>query len=63
VELLTEASAKRKDDSEVLYYLGEARYQLKQEQAMNLRLPANLTRDASRVLAECTDNISQRDKP
>jgi uncharacterized protein HemY len=28
VELLTEASGKRRDDAEALYYLGEAHYQL-----------------------------------
>jgi tetratricopeptide (TPR) repeat protein len=68
VELLTEASAKRKDNAELLYYLGQARYQPKQwneckatlEKAIGLRLPANLAGEATRALAECIENVPQQ---
>jgi len=71
VELLTEASATRKDDADLLYYLGEAHHQLKQwneckatlERAVSLRLPASLAGEANRALAECTDNMPQPEKP
>jgi Flp pilus assembly protein TadD len=67
VDLLTEVSGKRKDDAEALYYLGEARHQLKQwneckaalEQAVALKLPAKLADEAKQTLGECTDNIPQ----
>jgi tetratricopeptide (TPR) repeat protein len=65
LRLLADASAKRKDDAEILYYLGETYYQLKDwngckatlEQAATLRVPASLADEAKRTLAECTGNI------
>jgi tetratricopeptide (TPR) repeat protein len=63
VELLKEAAAKRKDDPEVLYYLGEVYRQLKQyteckgelERALTLNLSPGLADDARRALAECSE--------
>jgi tetratricopeptide (TPR) repeat protein len=63
MELLKEAAAKRKDDPEVLYYLGELYRQLKQyteckevlERALTLNLPPGLADDARRALAECSE--------
>jgi tetratricopeptide (TPR) repeat protein len=63
VELLKEAAAKRKDDSEALYYLGEVYRQLKQyaeckgvlERALTLNLSPGLADDARRALAECSE--------
>jgi tetratricopeptide (TPR) repeat protein len=63
VELLKEAAAKRKDDPELLYYLGEAYRQLKQyaeckgvlERALTLNLSRGLAKDARRALAECSE--------
>jgi tetratricopeptide (TPR) repeat protein len=63
VELLKEAAAKRKDDSEALYYLGNAYRQLKQyaeckgvlERALTLNLSPGLADDARRALAECSE--------
>ena len=63
VELLKEAAAKRKDDPELLYYLGEAYRQLKQyaeckgvlERALTLNLSPGLADDARRALAECSE--------
>ena len=63
VELLKEAAAKRKEDPELLYYLGEAYRQLKQyaeckgvlERALTLNLSPGLADDASRALAECSE--------
>ena len=54
LELLKEAAAKRKDDAEVLYYLGEVHRQLKQypeckselERALTLNLSPGLANDA-----------------
>jgi Flp pilus assembly protein TadD len=71
VDLLTEVAGKREDDAETLYYLGEARHQLKQwnecktalDQAVALKLPDKLAGEAKRTLGECTDNIPQPDKP
>jgi tetratricopeptide (TPR) repeat protein len=71
VELLTEAAASRKGDPEVLYYLGEARYQLKQwseckaalEGALSLKLSSQLADEAQRTLGACTDNIPQPNQP
>jgi tetratricopeptide (TPR) repeat protein len=62
VELLKEAAAKRKDDAEVLYYLGEVHRQLKQyaeckgelERALTLNLSPGLANDAKGALAECS---------
>ena len=63
VELLKEAAAKRKDDPEILYYLGEVYRQLKQyteckgelERALTLNLSPGLADDARRALAECSE--------
>src|SRR6266446_183304 len=63
VELLKEAAAKRKDDPEVLYYLGEVHRQLKQyteckgelERALTLKISPGLADDARRALAECSE--------
>jgi tetratricopeptide (TPR) repeat protein len=65
LQLLEEASAKRKDDADILFYLGETYYQLKDwnrckatlEQTVSLKLPAALANEAMRTLAECTGNI------
>jgi uncharacterized protein HemY len=62
-ELLKQASAKRKDDPELLYYLGEVHRQLKQwdeckgvlERALTLNLPPGLSEDAKRSLADCSE--------
>jgi tetratricopeptide (TPR) repeat protein len=63
VQLLTEAAAKRKDDAELLYYLGEDYNQLKQwnecrdnlQRALAMNLPPGLENDAKRALAGCSD--------
>jgi tetratricopeptide (TPR) repeat protein len=63
VELLKEAAAKRKDDPQILYYLGEVYRQLKQyteckgslERALTLNLSPGLADDAKRTLAECSE--------
>jgi len=65
VELLKAAAAKRKDDPEVLYYLGEVYRQLKQyteckaelERALTLNLSPGLADDARRALADCSDSV------
>src|SRR5262249_2632259 len=62
-ELLKEAAMKRKDDPELLYYLGAAHHQLKQwgecrailERATSLNLPAALANKARQALADCAD--------
>jgi tetratricopeptide (TPR) repeat protein len=67
VELLKEAAAKRKDDPEVLYYLGEVHRQLKQyteckselERALTLNLSPGLANDAKGALAECSESSPQ----
>jgi len=67
VELLKEAAAKRKDDPEVLYYLGEVHRQLKDyteckgelERALSLNLSPGLANDAKSALAECTESSPQ----
>jgi tetratricopeptide (TPR) repeat protein len=67
VELLKEAAAKRKDDAEVLYYLGEVHRQLKQfteckselERALTLNLSPGLANDAKGALAECSESSPQ----
>jgi tetratricopeptide (TPR) repeat protein len=67
LELLKEADAKRKDDPEVLYYLGEVYHQLKQnaeckgalERALILNLSPGLADDAKRALAECSQTDPQ----
>src|SRR5215467_6882448 len=66
-ELLKEAAAKRKDDPEVLYYLGEVHHQLKQyteckrelERALTLNLSPGLANDAKGALAECSESSPQ----
>jgi tetratricopeptide (TPR) repeat protein len=63
LELLKEAAAKRKDDPQVLYYLGEVYHQLKQYseckdtllRALTLNLSPGLADDARRTLAECSE--------
>jgi tetratricopeptide (TPR) repeat protein len=63
LELLKEAAAKRKDDPETLYYLGEVHRQLKQyteckgelERALTLNLSPRLANDAKAALAECSE--------
>jgi tetratricopeptide (TPR) repeat protein len=67
VELLKKAAAKRKDDPEVLYYLGEVHRQLKQfteckselERALTLNLSPGLANDAKGALAECSESSPQ----
>jgi Flp pilus assembly protein TadD len=63
VEVLKQATAKRKDDPELLYYLGEVHHQLKQwdeckgvlERALTLNLSPGLADDARRALADCSE--------
>jgi tetratricopeptide (TPR) repeat protein len=65
VQLLKEAAAKRKDDPELLYYLGEVHRQLKEytecktelQRALTLNLSPGLADDARRALAECSDSV------
>ena len=67
VELLKQATAKRKEDSELLYYLGEVHRQLKQypeckdelERALTLNLSPGLANDAKGALAECSESSPQ----
>jgi tetratricopeptide (TPR) repeat protein len=62
-ELLKQATGKRKDDPELLYYLGEVHRQLKQyteckselERALTLNLSPGLANDARGALAECSE--------
>jgi len=62
--LLKEAATKRKDDPEVLYYLGEVHRQLKQyteckgelERALTLNLSPALANDAKSALGECSES-------
>ena len=61
--LLKQASANRKDDPELLYYLGEVYHQLKQwdeckgalQRALTLNLSPGLADDAKRALADCSE--------
>jgi tetratricopeptide (TPR) repeat protein len=63
VELLKEAAAKRKDDPELAYYLGEVYHQLKQyaecnealQRALSSNLSPGLVDDARRALADCSE--------
>ena len=65
-EQLKSAAAKRNDDPELLYYLGETYNQLNQpkecqqamEKALNLNLSAKLADDANRVRAACAEKSS-----
>jgi tetratricopeptide (TPR) repeat protein len=67
MELLREAAAKRKDDAEVLYYIGAVQRQLKQwrdckqtlDRAWALNIPARLTGEARQALADCSDPTSR----
>ena len=67
IELLKEAAAKQKDDSEVFYYLGEVYRQLKQytecketlQRALNLNLPPRFAEDAKSALADCAEMAPQ----
>jgi uncharacterized protein HemY len=67
VELLKQAAAKRNDNPEVLYYLGEAHRQVKQwdeckavlQRALMLNLPPGLADDAKRALADCIEMAPQ----
>jgi uncharacterized protein HemY len=60
--------AKRKDDPELLYYLGEVHHQLKQwdeckgvlERALTLNLSSGLADDARRALADCSETIPRQ---
>jgi putative PEP-CTERM system TPR-repeat lipoprotein len=62
-ELLQEAATKRKDDPELLYYLGAAHFQLKQwkeckvalEGAIGLNLLSELAEEAKHKLTECSE--------
>jgi tetratricopeptide (TPR) repeat protein len=62
-ELLKEASAKLKDDPELLFYIGEVQHQLKQwsecketlQRALDLKLPPGLAEEARRALADCSE--------
>jgi tetratricopeptide (TPR) repeat protein len=64
LELLKQASANRKDDPELLYYLGEVHHQLKQwdeckgalQRALTLNLSPGLSDDAKRALADCSES-------
>jgi tetratricopeptide (TPR) repeat protein len=64
VELLKEAAARRKDDPELLYYLGEVHRQLKQytecketlQRALDLNLSPGLANDAKGALADCSES-------
>src|SRR5215472_3723965 len=66
-ELLKEAAAKRKDDPELLYYLGQIHHQLKQwdeckgllGRALTLNLSPVLADDARRALADCSEMVPQ----
>ena len=61
---MTEASAKRPDDAELLYYIGAVHYQLNDwtkcnetlARAVSLTLPPDLAEQATRTLAECAQN-------
>jgi tetratricopeptide (TPR) repeat protein len=65
VQLLKEAAAKRKDDPELLYYLGEVHRRLKEyteckaelQRALTLNLSPGLADDARRALADCADSV------
>jgi tetratricopeptide (TPR) repeat protein len=63
-ELLKQAGAKRRDDPELLYYLGEVHRQLKEwdeckgvlQRALTLNLSPGLSEDAKRALADCSES-------
>ena len=64
VELLKQAAAQRKDDPELLYYLGSGYRQLKQwndckdtlQRAVSLNPPAAIADQANRELADCAES-------
>jgi tetratricopeptide (TPR) repeat protein len=66
-ELLKDAATKRKDDAELLYYLGQTYHQLKQlneckdtlQRALNLNLSPQLGDEAKRALADCSQTSTQ----
>jgi tetratricopeptide (TPR) repeat protein len=66
-ELLKDAATKRKDDPELLYYLGQTYHRLKQlneckdtlQRALNLGLSPQLTDEAKQALADCSQTSSQ----
>ena len=61
ISLLRQAATERKDDPEILYYLGQAYHQLKQlneckdilQRALSLNLAPQLEDEAKRTLADC----------
>jgi tetratricopeptide (TPR) repeat protein len=67
-KLLAEAAAERKNDPELLYYLGQSYHQLKQlneckdtlQRALNLSLSPQLTDEAKRALEDCTSTSAPR---
>jgi len=68
LELLSDASAKLKNDAELLYYLGAADYEARHledcktalERAVRLSLPDDLADNANRILAACAENAQQK---
>jgi uncharacterized protein HemY len=66
-KLLAEAAAERKNDPELLYYLGQSYHQLKQlneckdtlQRALGLSLSPQLTDEAKRALADCSQASGQ----
>jgi tetratricopeptide (TPR) repeat protein len=66
-ELLKEAAIKRKDDPELLYYLGATHHELKQwneckvalERAVRLNLSPGLADKAKQILADCSEALPQ----
>jgi tetratricopeptide (TPR) repeat protein len=67
-KLLAEAAAERKNDPELLYYLGQSYRQLKQlnectdalQRALSLSLPPQLTDEAKRALGDCASTTAPR---
>jgi tetratricopeptide (TPR) repeat protein len=67
VSLLKEAAGERKDDPELLYYLGQTYHQLKQlneckdtlQRALNLSLSPQLTDEAKRAVADCSQTAGK----
>ena len=67
LELLKEAAAKRKDDPDLLYYLGEVYHQLKQytecketlQRALASNVSPGLADNAKTALADCTELVPQ----
>src|SRR4029453_3759378 len=66
-ELLNQAATARRDDADVLFYLGKSYQQLKKweecksalERALTLKLPATAKEDAQTQLANCTEQAAQ----